>query len=88
MDQKPLGKVEHYYPKAHAAVVRVEHGSLCVGDQIHIAGAGDDFWEEVTSLEMDHKPVQKAHTGEAVGLLVEHRVHEGAEVFKLDALEG
>lgn len=87
MAELPIGRIEHYYPKAHAAVVRVERGSLCIGDQIHIAGASDDLWEEVTSLEMDHQAVTEAHTGESVGLGMDKPVHAGAEVFKLDSLE-
>jgi putative protease len=87
MSELRIGTVEHYYPKAHAAVVRIEDGLLRVGDQVHIVGAHDDFWEEVTSLQVDHAAVPKAAKGASVGLWVEQPVHAGAEVFRLDALE-
>ncbi len=87
MGEIRIGTVEHYYPKAHAAVVRIEKGVLHLGDQIHVAGDRDDFWEEVTSMQVDHEPIEVAHKGESIGLQVEQPVHAGAEVYKLDALE-
>ena len=88
MTELRVGTIEHYYPKAHAAVVAVETGTLKVGDQIHIAGAHDDLWEEVTSLELDHTAIEKATRGQKVGLLVDGPVHAGSEVLKVTALEG
>lgn len=87
MAETLVGTVEHYYPKAHAAVVRVDGGTLHVGDQVHIVGGRDDFWEEVTSLQRDHASVEKARRGESIGLWVEQPVHAGSKVFRLDALE-
>ncbi|MGQ0534500.1 MAG: EF-Tu/IF-2/RF-3 family GTPase [Methanobacteriota archaeon] len=79
--EEKIGKVTHYYPKAHAAVVHVERGAIHVGDRLHIAGHGDDFRFTVKSLQIDHRPVPEAEAGALVGLAVPKRAHEKADVY-------
>ena len=80
MAEKPAGKVEHYYPKVQAAAVKLSK-KLKVGDEVHIVGHGDDFKEKVTSLQLDHQPIQEGQPGQSVGLWVKDRVHEGDDVL-------
>lgn len=80
MPEKPVGKVEHYYPKVQAAAVRLTK-KVKVGDKVHIVGHGDDFTEKVTSLQLDHKPIDEGQPGQSVGLWVKDRVHEGDDVL-------
>lgn len=85
MAEEWIGTIEHYYPKAQAAVLRVDRGEVRVGDQIRIVGHGVDLTEEVTSLQMDHRPIEEAHAGERVGLGVPQRVHEKDSVYLVHA---
>ena len=80
MAEKPAGKVEHYYPKVQAAAVKLSK-KVKLGDQVHIVGHGDDFKEKVTSLQLDHQPIQEGQPGQSVGLWVKERVHEGDDVL-------
>src|SRR5687767_13129398 len=80
MPEKPAGKVEHYYPKVQAAAVKLSK-KVKVGDEVHIVGHGDDFKEKVTSLQLDHQPIQEGQPGQSVGLWVKDRVHEGDDVL-------
>jgi hypothetical protein len=80
MAEKPAGKVEHYYPKVQAAAVRLTK-KVKLGDEVHIVGHGDDVKEKVTSLQLDHKPIQEGQPGQSVGLWVKDRVHEGDDVL-------
>src|SRR5687768_14125956 len=80
MPEKPAGKVEHYYPKAQAAAVKLTR-KVKLGDEVHIVGHGDDFKEKVTSLQLDHQPIQQGQPGQSVGLWVKDRVHEGDDVL-------
>lgn len=80
MPETPVGKVEHYYPKVKAAAVRLSK-RVKVGDQVHIVGHGDDVKEKVTSLQLDHQPIQEGAPGQSVGLWVKERVHEGDDVL-------
>lgn len=80
MPETPVGKVEHYYPKVKAAAVRLNK-RVKVGDKVHIVGHGDDFTEKVTSLQLDHQPIQEGAPGQSVGLWVKERVHKGDDVL-------
>lgn len=80
MPEKPVGKVEHYYPKAQAAAVRLTK-KVKLGDEVHIVGHGDDVREEVTSLQLDREPIEEGQPGQSVGLWVKDRVHEGDDVL-------
>lgn len=80
MPESPVGRVEHYYPKVQAAAVRLSK-RVKVGDKVHIVGHGDDVREKVTSLQIDHRPIQEGAPGQSVGLWVKDRVHAGDEVF-------
>lgn len=79
MPESSVGKVEHYFPKVKAAAVRLTK-RVKVGDKVHIVGHGDDFTEDVTSLQLDRKPIQEGAPGQSVGLWVKDRVHEGDDV--------
>ncbi len=81
MTEKHIGTIEHYYPRAKAAVVDLEDAGMAVGDRIHIVGHGTDLVETVQSLQMDHNPVDKAAKGQHVGLHVDAPVHEKASVY-------
>lgn len=79
--EERIGTIEHYYPKVHAAVVKIEQGDLHVGDTLHIVGHGVDVRERVSSLQLDHRPVSEAHEGDRVGCLISYRVADKADVF-------
>ena len=78
--EEPIGKIIHYYPKAHAAIVRVERGAFHIGDTLHIVGHGDDIHFLVESIEKDHRPIPEAQKGQLVGVKLPLRAHEKAEV--------
>jgi putative protease len=80
MPERRVGKVEHYYPKVSAAAVRLSK-KVKLGDRVHIVGHGDDFEEKVTSIQLDHQPIQEGKPGQSIGLWVKDRVHEGDDVL-------
>jgi len=82
-NEKPAGKVIHYFDKIGVAVLSFDE-PIAVGDTIRIAGGeGTDFEQEVASMEVDHQKVQKAKKGDEVGLKVKEKVHEGYKVYKV-----
>ncbi len=81
MTEKKIGTIEHYYPKAHAAVVHVEKGTLHVGDTIHVVGNRDDVTVKVKRIEIEHQSVDEGRTGQSVGVQLETPVHEKAAVY-------
>jgi putative protease len=88
MPERKVGKVTHYYPRVHAAVVSMENGRIKKGDTVHIKGMHDDLVERVSSLELDHEPIEEARAGQSIGLEVVAPVHEGADVFLVEEQRG
>ncbi len=80
---KPIGKVTHYYGKIGVAILELDD-ELKIGDRIKIEHGKNEFEQEVTSLQIEHKPVQKASKGDLVGLKVKEKVKEGALVYLLE----
>jgi putative protease len=80
--EKLIGKVIHYYPKVKAAIVELK-GSLKIGDRIKLKKGEKEFEQEVTSIQIEHKPIKRAKKGDKIGLLVIEPVKEGFEVYKI-----
>ncbi|MBI2624019.1 translation elongation factor-like protein [Candidatus Parcubacteria bacterium] len=83
MDEKPVGKITHYYSKLGVAIVELA-GSLAVGETIHVQGATTDFTQQVESMQVEHEDVQKAGKGDAVGIKVAEKVREHDLVTKVE----
>ena len=76
-----VGVVKHYYAKIGVAVVDVT-APIDVGDKIRIKGTTTDFEQTLKSMEIEHRKVEKAKAGDAIGLKVEKRVREKDIVYK------
>ena len=79
---KKVGKVTHYYDNIGVVIVELQD-TLKVGDKIKFEGHGADFEQVVSSLQVNHKQVEKASAGEVVGLKADQKVREGTEVEKV-----
>ena len=80
---KPIGKITHYYDKIGVAIIELS-GVLKVGDKIKIEGGKNEFDQTVEEMQVDHKPVDAAKAGDAVGIKVKEKIREGALVLRLD----
>lgn len=77
-----IGKVAHYFDHISVAVIELSD-ALKSGDTIRIVGGETDFNQEVGSMEIDHKKVDTAKPGDAVGMKVSQKVREGYKVYKI-----
>ena len=78
-----VGKITHYYDKIKVAIVDLT-GDLMVGDKIKFTKDGEDLFEqEVKSIQIEHKKVDNAKSGDVVGLEVNEEAKEGTEVYKV-----
>lgn len=77
-----VGKVTHYYDNIGVAILELSN-TLKIGDKIKFEGHGADFEQEVTSLQVNHKQVEKASKGEMIGMKTDQKVKEGTEVEKV-----
>lgn len=81
--EKLIGKVTHYFNKIGVAVIEITDDELNVGDTIHIKGHTTDFKQLVNSMQIEHKPIEKAKKGESIGMKVDSVVHEKDQVYKI-----
>jgi putative protease len=72
----------HYYSHLSVAILKLETGSLRVGDVIHIKGHTSDFSQPVESMEIDHVHVNEARPGQSFGLRVKEHAREHDGVYK------
>ena len=78
-----IGVVTHYYSHLSVATLRLESGTLRVGDVIHIGGHTTDFSQRVESLEVNHAPATEVGPNDDFGLKVVGHVREHDVVYKV-----
>lgn len=83
MAEEEIGVVDHYFPKIGVAIIEMTQGGLNTGETIHIKGATTDFSQEVDSMQMDHKEIDQAGKGDAIGLKVIDHVRKHDKVYKV-----
>jgi len=78
---KFVGEITHYFPKAGAAVIKLEK-PLKVGDKVKIVGGkAGEFEQAVSSIQIDRQPIEEGKAGDEVGVAVDQPVKEGYKVY-------
>jgi len=78
-----IGEVTHYFAHVKAAVIKLKKDTLSVGDTIYIKGHTSDFEQKIKSMQVNHKPIEKAEKGHEIGLKVGAKVRHGDKVYKV-----
>ena len=78
-----IGIVTHYFNHLSVAVVKVESGTLRIGDNIHFRGHTSDFGQRVDSLQVNHAPVAAVGPKDDFGIKVRDHVRENDVVYKV-----
>jgi putative protease len=84
MAETLVGTVTHYFGKPQVGIVSLT-AKLSIGDTLHFRGHGADFQQTVTSMQVEHAPVETASSGTEVGIRVDQRVKPGTEVYRVSA---
>lgn len=79
--RQEIGRITHFYPKISVAVVELE-APLAVGEEISVLGNTTHLEGVVQSMQIEHKEVERAASGQSIGLKVCGRVREGDFVYK------
>ena len=82
MAEEEIGTISHFYNRLEVGIVELS-APLKIGDTIHIKGAYDDFTQPVASIQVEHKDVQEAKSGDSAGIKVVQKVHEKDKVYKV-----
>jgi len=77
-----VGRITHYYSKASVAVVELT-APLNRGDKIVIRGSTTNIEQLVDSMEIEHKQITNAQTGQSVGMKVAGHVRENDIVYRV-----
>ena len=83
--EEPIGVVTHYFGHLSVAAVRLDTGTLSVGDTIRIIGHTSDFRQKVESLQIEHEEVSEVGRRQEFGLKVKEHVREHDVVYKVSA---
>lgn len=86
MSGEQVGKVTHFFDHISVAVLSLTK-PIKVGDTVHFLGHSTDFKQTVTSLQIEHKPVNEAKAGDDIAMKVSQPVHPNDKVFKLTGEE-
>jgi hypothetical protein len=81
--EERIGVVTHYYSHLSVATLRLESGTLRVGDVINIRGHTTDFSQRVESLEVNHAPATEVGPNDDFGLKVVEHAREHDVVYKV-----
>lgn len=78
-----VGEVIHYFKKVKAAVIKVNKGSIEVGDKIRVKGHTTDFSQKIASMQINNDQVEKAGKGKEVAVKVGKKSRRGDKVWKI-----
>src|SRR3990170_8196497 len=78
-----IGVVTHFYGQPSVAIVKLESGTLRIGDTIHIQGHTTDFSQRVESLQVEHAAVDEVGPNDDFGVKVTQHVREHDVVYKV-----
>lgn len=77
-----IGYITHFYNRISVAVLSLTD-TLELGDKVHIFGHSTDFFQDVASIEIDHKKVSSVGPEDEVALKVIEPVRKGDVLYKI-----
>ena len=81
-----IGEVTHYFTAIGVAIIKVKK-SFKKGIRIHIKGATTDFYQDVYSMQLNHKDISRTFKGQQIGLKVDQRVREGDKIYLVEKIK-
>jgi len=61
MEEKPIGKITHYYGKIGVAIVKFNR-EVKVGERVHFKGPHTDFTQQLSSMQYNRVHFKGPHT--------------------------
>ncbi len=83
MEEIEIGRVSDYFAKVGVAGIEITNGELRKGDTIRITGHTTDLTLVIESIQIEHEQVEKAKTGDSIGIKVEDRVRANDKVLRV-----
>lgn len=83
MAEKEIGRVTNYFSRIGVAVIELT-APLQVGDKVRIKGGARHFDQEVESMQVEHKPIEKAEAGQEIALKLNQKARANDMVYKME----
>lgn len=80
---KKIGNVTHFYGNIGVAIVALT-GKLSKGDKVKFESGKTEFEQTVESMQIEHKEIESAKKGDVIGMKVNEKVGEGADVYLME----
>ena len=80
---KKIGAVTHYYGNIGVAIVALT-GKLSNGDKVKFESGKTEFEQTIESMQIEHKEIDSAKKGDIVGVKVNEKVNDGAEMYLME----
>jgi U32 family peptidase len=78
-----LGKIYHYYPKISVGLVKINTGTLKIGEEVFIIGKTTGvIRNKIENIEIDHKKVEIIKKGDEAGIKLPF-CRKGDEIYKI-----
>jgi len=75
-----IGKVIHFYDGLGVAIVRLDK-KIKVSDKLKFVKGDNSFEQEISSMQIEHKPILEGKKGEEVGIKVNQKISNGSLVY-------
>jgi putative protease len=82
MEGKQIGVVSNYFEHVQVAAIKLS-GNLKLGDTIRVVGGEIDFEQVIDSMQISHKFVETAKSGDEIGIKIVEKVRKDYKVYKL-----
>jgi len=82
MAEKQIGEVTNYFSHVEVAAIKLT-AVLKVGDKVKFKGGETEFEQEIESMQIHGKEVEKAGKGDEIGVKVKEKVRKTYKVFKV-----
>ena len=76
-----VGSIMTYYNNIGVAAIELTD-NIKLGDTIIIKGSTTDMEQVIDSMEIEHKSVQEAKSGDQIGIKVATKIRKGDRVYK------
>ena len=83
MAEEKIGFVSNYFKKISVVAIEITNGTVSVGDTLHYSGHTTDFESTVESMQIEHKFVTEAKSGDSIGIKISEKVRTGDNVYKI-----
>jgi putative protease len=78
-----VGVVDDYFSKVGVITLTLR-APVALGDRLSVRGHTTDVSQLLTSMQIEHKAVQRASTGDGIGVKIDGKSRRGDYVFRAD----